>query len=176
MNLKRVISVALAILVVAVNGPHSQGKPAPPKSDLEVSLKVTYNKDTKKFLLYGTVVNLGPDPSKKEGRLVTLSVTEGAVPIPDPACEKCATLYGSSHSGPIKFEPIPALPIIKPPAGSAGKFSSFFDISAEVERKDDDKKTKYVYSFEISLSPSQTDPNPKNDRAEFAGSNIGRGK
>ncbi len=99
-----------------------------------------------------------------------------AVPIPDPACEKCATLYGVAHSGPIKFEPIPALPIIKPPAGSGGKFYSFFDISAEVERKDDDKKTKYVYSFEISLSPSQTDPNPKNDRAEFAASNIGRGK
>jgi hypothetical protein len=145
---------------------------APPHSDLQASLTVTYNKETKKFLVKGRVINLGPDPFQEKNRRAHLRVTSGVIPKPDKACEKCANVVGSANTYDLKIEQIPALTI----SGGAGKFYTTFDISAEVERKEDDEKNAYTYYFEIYLDQSQSDLNQKNDKVGFAASNIGRGQ
>ena len=147
--------------------------PAPTlQSDLQASLSVSYNKETKKFLVKGRVINLGPDTFQGKNRYAHLRVTSGVMPKPDKACEKCANTIGSANTHDVRIEQIPALTV----AGGAGKFYTAFDISAEVDRQEDDDKNTYTYYFEIYLDSSQSDPDPKNDEAAFAASNIGRGK
>lgn len=147
--------------------------PAPtPQSDLQASLSVSYNKETKKFLVKGRVINLGPDTYQGKTRYAHLRVTSGVIAKPDKSCEKCANVVGSANTHDVRVEQIPALTI----ASGAGKFYTAFDISAEVDRQEDDDKNTYTYYFELYLDSSQSDPNPKNDEAAFAASNIGRGK